>query len=347
MAFTAGQRRFIDSLARHTGLDRRVIGAWVLSEESGSAARSREAQRNNNWLNIGYFDSGPGGMTRDRVWRSPERAARATAQFLRGERYNASPGIRKILHSRGSSAGDQIAAIASSGWASSGYNGGANLRSVYGNLGWMRDQAPAGARARGMATRASGATRQPQARPDDQARRQAVAQWLLSSSNDPVQLAQTVSEIPDVQPAQRAATRREPSRRAGHQPTVGRVSGTHLGSPVPGQQRQAATHPTAGLPGYPAYDYMAPAGSSAVAPVSGTVVKLSGHDPGGGPPNGPHGPFGWSVYIKGDDGHTYFLTHMGARSVHVGQRVRRGQRIGNVGNYARWGGANHIHMGVN
>ena len=199
MAFTAGQRRFIDSLARHTGLDRRVIGAWVLSEESGSAARSREAQRNNNWLNIGYFDSGPGGMTRDRVWRSPERAARATAQFLRGERYNASPGIRKILHSRGSSAGDQIAAIASSGWASSGYNGGANLRSVYGNLGWMRDQAPAGARARGMATRASGATRQPQTRPDDQARRQAVAQWLLSSSSDPTDLAQTLQSIPDQQ----------------------------------------------------------------------------------------------------------------------------------------------------
>lgn len=124
------------------------------------------------------------------------------------------------------------------------------------------------------------------------------------------------------------------------------AKGFHLGSPVPGQRRHGATHPTAGLPGYPAYDYMAPAGSAALAPVTGRVVKLSGHDPAAGPTDGPHGPFGWSVYIKGNDGRTYYLTHMGARNVRVGQIVRAGQRIGAVGNYAKYGGANHIHMGV-
>ena len=180
--------------------------------------------------------------------------------------------------------------------------------------------------------------------PIDPARGAAVSDWLLKGGNDILSLALSLpSETPRVSAPRRSSPRGTPRR---SDPPSG-VSGTRPGSPVPGQSRHAATHPTANLPGYPAYDYMAPAGSSAVAPVSGTVIKLSGHNPGNGPPNGPHGPFGWSVYIKGDDGHTYFLTHMGARSVHVGQRVRRGQRIGNVGNYARWGGANHIHMGVN
>lgn len=124
------------------------------------------------------------------------------------------------------------------------------------------------------------------------------------------------------------------------------VAGTHPGSPVPGQKAHAATHQTAGLAGYPAYDYMAPAGTPCVAPVTGEVTRLSGHNPANGPTNGPHGPFGWSLYLHGDNGKTYFLTHLGTRTVHVGQRVRQGQKIGTVANYARHGGADHIHQGV-
>jgi murein DD-endopeptidase MepM/ murein hydrolase activator NlpD len=118
------------------------------------------------------------------------------------------------------------------------------------------------------------------------------------------------------------------------------------GSPVPGQRPVKSTHQTAGLPGFPAVDYFAPSGSPCVAPVTGVVTKTSGHDPANGPVNGPHGPFGWSVYIRGTDGRTYFLTHMGSRSVHEGDNVRQGQKIGTVGNYARWGGTDHIHQGV-
>jgi hypothetical protein len=120
------------------------------------------------------------------------------------------------------------------------------------------------------------------------------------------------------------------------------------GEPVPKNYLTSigVEHETAGLPGYPAHDYMAPAGAPAVAPVTGKVVKLSGHDPSAGPTGGVHGPFGWSVYIQGDDGRRYYLTHMGSRDVRVGQRVKAGQQIGSVGNYAKWGGANHIHMGV-
>lgn len=118
------------------------------------------------------------------------------------------------------------------------------------------------------------------------------------------------------------------------------------GVPVADLSSEGAEHATEGLPGFPAHDFMAPAGSPAVAPVSGKVVRFSGHDPKGGPTEGPHGPFGWSVYIQGDDGRTYYLTHMGSRSIKVGQTVRQGQVIGTVGDYAKWGGADHIHQGV-
>jgi len=37
----------------------------VLAEESGSAATSRQSANNNDWLNIGYTDSGPTVPRRD------------------------------------------------------------------------------------------------------------------------------------------------------------------------------------------------------------------------------------------------------------------------------------------
>jgi 3D (Asp-Asp-Asp) domain-containing protein/biotin carboxyl carrier protein len=125
-----------------------------------------------------------------------------------------------------------------------------------------------------------------------------------------------------------------------------RIRGAVGGSPIAGQRPHAATHQTSGLPGYPAFDYMANAGTPVVAPVTGKIVKLSGSDPRNGPSQGPHGPFGLSVYVRGNDGHTYYLTHLGSRNVRVGQTVRQGAQIGTVGNYAKYGGANHVHMGV-
>jgi murein DD-endopeptidase MepM/ murein hydrolase activator NlpD len=127
----------------------------------------------------------------------------------------------------------------------------------------------------------------------------------------------------------------------------GKVLRARSGYPVTETTSVGPVHETMGLPGFPAKDFMAPAGSPCVAPAAGTVTKLSGSDPSQGPSQGPHGPFGYSVYIYGEDTNkTYFLTHMGSRSVHQGDHVLQGQQIGTVGNYARWGGANHIHMGV-
>lgn len=120
------------------------------------------------------------------------------------------------------------------------------------------------------------------------------------------------------------------------------------GSPVPTRDLTSvgAEHSTAGLANYPAHDFMAPAGSPVVAPVAGKIVRFSGHPPSAGPVDGVHGPFGWSIYLQGDDGHSYYLTHLGTRDVKVGQRVGAGSQIATVGDYAKYGGANHVHMGV-
>lgn len=118
------------------------------------------------------------------------------------------------------------------------------------------------------------------------------------------------------------------------------------GTPVVDLTRIGGEHPTEGLAGYPAKDYFAPSGSPVAAPITGKVIKLSGHDPSMGPIEGPHGPLGWSVYIQGNDGHIYYLTHMGSRNVRIGETVKAGQRIGTVADYARYGTPSHIHMGV-
>ena len=126
---TQGQKKFVQEFSKRTGINPRVAGAWVLAEMSGGAASGREAEGNHNWLNIAYFDSGPGSITQDAVWSDPTSAAKASAQFLRGKRFGASQGIRNILpQARGRSDEAQIQAIAGSGWASSGYEGGNSLR---------------------------------------------------------------------------------------------------------------------------------------------------------------------------------------------------------------------------
>lgn len=136
---------------------------------------------------------------------------------------------------------------------------------------------------------------------------------------------------------------------AGASGSAGAVGGAALagaipGSPIPGQSPHAPTHDTAGLPGYPAYDYMAPAGTTVVAPVDGTISRLSGKDPRlGGPPGGA---LGYSIYIAGSNGRSYFLTHLDRVAVRQGQRVKQGQAIAVVAaGPASWSSP-HVHMGV-
>lgn len=156
---TPGQETFSSQLAKLTGLNPNVVRGWALAEESSGAAASRAAQGNNNWLNIGYFDSGPGALTKSQQFANPALAAQATAKFLKGEQWGASPGIRGILSTAGKSPAAQIAAIAGSGWASSGYGGGANLRKTYSLVSGQ----PVAATTAGLAAPTSALDRAPQA----------------------------------------------------------------------------------------------------------------------------------------------------------------------------------------
>lgn len=122
---TPGQQQFATQLSAQTGLDPQVVASWMLAEESGGAATSREAEGNHNWLNIGWTDSGRYG-TAGAVWSDPIAAANATAGWLKGQDTvagygRASAGVQSILTSAGQPPELQIAALQHSGWASSGY----------------------------------------------------------------------------------------------------------------------------------------------------------------------------------------------------------------------------------
>ena len=129
---TNGQKVFRDKFVELTGLNKGVVTAWMLAEESSSAALARENQKNFNWLNIGWFDTGRGGLTFDATWGTPQAAAKASADFLKGIRFGPSPGIRKIIKTAGQSPKNQISAIQNSGWASGGYS---ELPSLYNQYG--------------------------------------------------------------------------------------------------------------------------------------------------------------------------------------------------------------------
>lgn len=107
------------------------------------------------------------------------------------------------------------------------------------------------------------------------------------------------------------------------------------------------THETGGLPGFPAIDVFALAKTQVCAPVTGRIVKLSGHAP--TPSATPGGPYGWSIYLTGREG-TYFLTHFGTRAaiVVLGACIGRGEIIGTIADYAKATHGvtpSHIHEG--
>lgn len=122
---TSSQQQFASTLSADTGLNPGVVSAWLLSEESGGAAQSRQAAGNNDWLNIGYTGSGTFGAD-DSIWSDPVSAANATAQWLQGQDSipgygTASSGIQSILTTVGQTPETQIASLQSSGWSGSGY----------------------------------------------------------------------------------------------------------------------------------------------------------------------------------------------------------------------------------
>jgi len=107
------------------------------------------------------------------------------------------------------------------------------------------------------------------------------------------------------------------------------------------------THQTGGLPGYPAIDIFADAGSVLLSPEPGTIHRWSGRAP--TKKAEPGGPYGRTIYLKTATG-DYFITHLRWRSpkAQVGMRVRRGQILGSIADYtAATNGVtpSHVHMG--
>jgi hypothetical protein len=104
-------------------------------------------------------------------------------------------------------------------------------------------------------------------------------------------------------------------------------------------------HPTAGLDGNWACDFCAPGGTPVVAVEKAEIVKLSGH-----PPtqviNVAIGIFGWNIHYRTSAGYRYFSTHYGTRKCKVGQKVKPGTLLGEVGRWPGDPGRSHTHLGV-
>lgn len=113
-------------------------------------------------------------------------------------------------------------------------------------------------------------------------------------------------------------------------------------SHVPGGE--ADLHSTEGLAHNWALDFLAAGGTPVLAVENSVVWKLSGHDPDTGVIGGDI--FGWNIYLQTPDGLLYFYTHLGSRTVHVGDKVRKGKLIGAVGHWPNDPGRSHTHLGV-
>jgi murein DD-endopeptidase MepM/ murein hydrolase activator NlpD len=106
-------------------------------------------------------------------------------------------------------------------------------------------------------------------------------------------------------------------------------------------------HPTAGLLGNWALDWMAPGGTPVVAVEDCAIVKLSGRNPSLGADQ-LIGIYGWSIHYRTASGYSYFSTHYGEREpgLEVGQRLYAGDRVGKVGSWPGDPGRSHLHLGV-
>lgn len=107
-----------------------------------------------------------------------------------------------------------------------------------------------------------------------------------------------------------------------------------------------ATHPTAGLPGYPARDLFGPAGADVVIEFDAAVVRFSGKEP--TPKVAPGGAYGWSMYLDGGKGR-YYITHLGTRAVKVGDVLKAGTVLGTLADFKKaTGGVTdcHAHVGL-
>lgn len=102
-------------------------------------------------------------------------------------------------------------------------------------------------------------------------------------------------------------------------------------------------HPTSGIGGNYALDFLAAPGTPVLAVEDGEVSRTSGYDPASGL-HGAGDVFGWSVYLRCKGGFWY-STHYGRLNVSGGDRVRVGDILGWVGDWPRDRPRSHTHLG--
>lgn len=108
-----------------------------------------------------------------------------------------------------------------------------------------------------------------------------------------------------------------------------------------------ATHPTGGLPGYPAIDIFGPPGALVESGFWGIVRRISGRPCSAGGASG--GSYGQSLYVLNTvSGVERFVTHLDALRVELADRVKPGTIIGRICDSRVSGkpGTSHAHLGV-
>ena len=103
-------------------------------------------------------------------------------------------------------------------------------------------------------------------------------------------------------------------------------------------------HPTGGISGNYALDFMAAPGTPVLAPEAGTVSRTSGYDPSTGLHGANRDVFGWSVYLRCRYGF-FYSTHYGRLAVGAGDTLRAGDLIGWVGDWPHDRPRSHTHLG--
>lgn len=129
MSVTAADKRFAELVANGTGLDRRVVLAWV----------NAEGGPDSNPLNIMGWQAGRRYV---RDYGSTEQAAAATVRLLQSNTYAA---LARTARDPRATVTDELQAIISSPWEETGYSGGRLLVGSYRALfGPASLKAPAG-----------------------------------------------------------------------------------------------------------------------------------------------------------------------------------------------------------
>ena len=178
-----------------------------------------------------------------------------------------------------------------------------------------------------------------------QARRQAAAQWLLSSSKSVADLqnrvAQAEASVPATAQQQTVTRRGKPTVRSSDGST--RFTAPSAGYPLAKRGQMigtphSGTHTLGNWQSDNAVDVGVSNGTPVLAPGHGVVEKVRG-----GYAGGSSRFDGFQVTVRLADGQRIFYTHLSKVAVKPGQRIRANQTIGRSGSA---NGVPHLHMGV-